>query len=140
MDVYIPCYFNNIKEREENFYLILNRYLELEYKVVVYWMNEEPIKIANKNLEVLIGEKVNASIARNKLLTLFYNSNEDYSIFSDDDTYLNNKIFIEEDKDCISFTNDYYINITNTEKISSSFLLLKNFKKHYNVLNISPFG
>lgn len=133
MTVYIPCYFNNIAERKENFYYILNQYLRLGYKVVLYWMNNEPVNMYDKNLIVIEASKVNASVARNKLLKIFYNSIEDYSIFSDDDTYLKSSVEIETGKDCISFTNDYNEGITNTHSISSSFLLLKNFKKFYNL-------
>ncbi len=134
LQVNIPCYFNNIAERKENFYLILEQYLKLGYRVTVYWMNDEPIEITNNNLKVIIGEKVNASIARNKLLALFYNSSEDYGIFSDDDTYLRDRV--EPREDCISLTNDYYKETAETHKISSSFLILKNFKKYY---NLEPF-
>ena len=44
-----------------------------------------------------------------------------------------NSIIKTENKDCISFTNDYNFKIEQTEKISSSFLLIKNFKKYYNL-------
>ena len=126
MTVYIPCFFNNIEEREERFYKCLNQYLSLGYNVVVYWMNFEEIKVSNKNLTVIKNKQRNASYARNKLLSVFYNSNEEYCILSDDDTFLNNKIIPKVD--CESYVNDYNKGITITEKISSSFLVLKNIR------------
>ena len=126
MTVYIPCFFNNIKEREERFYKCLNQYLSLGYNVVVYWMNFEEIKVSNKNLTVIKNKQRNASYARNKLLSVFYNSNEEYCILSDDDTFLNNKIIPKVD--CESYVNDYNKGKTFTEKISSSFLVLRNIR------------
>ena len=126
MTVYIPCFFNNIEEREERFYKCLNQYLNLGYNVVVYWMNFEEIKVSNKNLTVIKNKQRNASYARNKLLSVFYNSNEEYCILSDDDTFLNNKIIHKVD--CESYVNDYNKGKTFTYKISSSFLVLKNLR------------
>ena len=126
MTVYIPCFFNNIEEREERFYKCLNQYLSLGYNVVVYWMNFEEIKVSNKNLTVIKNKQRNASYARNKLLSVFYNSNEEYCILSDDDTFLNNKIIPKVD--CESYVNDYNKGKTFTEKISSSFLVLRNIR------------
>ena len=126
MTVYIPCFFNNIKEREERFYKCLNQYLSLGYNVVVYWMNFEEIKVSNKNLTVIKNKQRNASYARNKLLSVFYNSNEEYCILSDDDTFLNNKIIPKVD--CESYVNDYNKGKTFTYKISSSFLVLRNIR------------
>ena len=80
MTVYIPCFFNNIEEREKRFYKCLNQYLNLGYNVTVYWMNLKDIKIFNKNLIVIKDTQYNASYARNKLLTLFYTSKEEYCI------------------------------------------------------------
>lgn len=131
MTVYIPSYFNNIKERENNFYLILEQYLSLGYNIVLYWMNGDFILLDDK-IKLIKGYPINASKARNILLEELYNSQEDYAIFSDDDTYLNNIVELDN-KDCISFTNDYYNRIEQTEKISSSFILLSNIKKKYNI-------
>lgn len=126
MTVYIPCFFNNIEEREERFYKCLNQYLSLGYNVVVYWMNFEEIKVSNKNLTVIKNKQRNASYARNKLLSVFYNSNEEYCILSDDDTFLKYKV--TPSVDCESYVNDYNKGKTFTEKISSSFLVLKNIR------------
>ena len=126
MTVYIPCFFNNIEEREERFYKCLNQYLSLGYNVVVYWMNFEEIKVSNKNLTVIKDTQYNASYARNKLLTLFYTSKEEYCILSDDDTFLKYKV--TPSVDCESYVNDYNKGKTFTEKISSSFLVLKNIR------------
>lgn len=126
MTVYIPCFLKNIDERKKRFYLCLNQYLKLGYNVVVYWMNLEDIKVPNKNLTVIRDEQRNASYARNKLLSLFYNSKENYCILSDDDTFLNSKIV--PNTDCESYVNDYYKEKTVTERISSSFLVLKNIR------------
>ena len=126
MTAYIPCFFNNIKEREQRFYKCLNQYLKLNYKVVVYWMNLKDIKVSNKNLTVIRDKQRNSSYARNKLLNIFYNSKEEYCILSDDDTFLNNKVTPEAD--CESYVNDYKKGKTTTKKISSSFLILKNIR------------
>ena len=126
MTVYIPCFFNNIKERGQRFYICLNQYLKLGYNVVIYWMNSEDIKISSKNLTIIKDKQRNASYARNKLLNLFYNSKEKYCILSDDDTFLKYKII--PSVDCESYVNDYNKCKTFTEKISSSFLVLKNIR------------
>lgn len=130
--VNIPCYFNNIKEREVNFYVILQQYLNLGYKIVICWMNGQELKVESENITVIKNKPVNASKARNILLKEFYKSNMDYAIFSDDDTYLKNSID-SFNFDCLSLTNDYHKGITPTEKISSGILLLSNFKKKYNL-------
>lgn len=134
MTVYIPCYFNKIKEREINFYKVLKKYLELNYFIVVYWMNDSNIKIKHKQLKIIKNTRVNASIARNKLLSIFYNSEEDYSIFSDDDSYILENIV--SNYDLLSLTNDSSNLILETKNISSSVMILKNFKKFY---NLEPF-
>lgn len=130
MTIYIPCYFNNIKERSDNFYKNINNNLKLKYKIVIYWMNDEPFKLKNNNIKIIKGNIVNASKARNILLNIFYNTDDNYCLISDDDTFINSLIY--ENLDCVSFVNDYYKKITETYKISSSLLLLKNFKKFYN--------
>lgn len=126
MKVYIPCFFNNIKERENRFYLCLKQYIKLGYEVVIYWMNDFDIEIENINIKLIKSEQQNASYARNKLLNLFYSSKEKFAIFSDDDVFLNEKII--PSKDCESFTNDFYESSIETHKISSSFLVLKNIR------------
>ena len=131
MKVYIPCYFNNIKEREDNFYKVLGQYLELNYSIVIYWMNESDILLKNDRLEIIKGVQVNASVARNKLLELFYNSQEDFAILSDDDCFVLERI--DSKLDCISFTNDYNKDSVKTPSISSSFMIIKNFNKFYNL-------
>ena len=134
MTVYIPCYFNNIKDRINNFYKIIIQYLNLDYFVIIYWMNDFDISLQHEKLKIIKGEQVNASIARNKLLDVFYKSNENYSIFSDDDTYITTNI--ESQFDLLSLTNDYDKNLKETSHISSSFMIIKNFNKFY---NIKPF-
>ena len=94
-------------------------------------MNEKEVRVIHKNLKIIKGKRVNASIARNKLLGIFYNSKEEIAIFSDDDTYINNKILIADEIDCISLTNDYKKEQKITEKINSSFLIINNFKIKY---------
>ena len=89
-------------------------------------MNFEEIKVSNKNLTVIKNKQRNASYARNKLLSVFYNSNEEYCILSDDDTFLKYKV--TPSVDCESYVNDYNKGKTFTEKISSSFLVLKNIR------------
>lgn len=131
MIVYIPCYFNNIKEREINFHNNLEQYLKLGYKVIICWMNEQELKFQNENIIVIKSKPSNASKARNILLKQFYNSEEEYAIFSDDDTYLKRKV--NQRKECISLTNDYTKGIIKTEKISTGLLLIVNFKKKYNL-------
>lgn len=126
MKVYIPCFFNNIKEREERFYLCLKQYLKLGYEVIIYWMNDFDIEAEHINLKIIKSEQQNASYARNKLLNLFYSSKEKFAIFSDDDVFLNEKI--TPNKDCESLTNDFYESSIETHKISSSFLVLKNIR------------
>lgn len=126
MTVYIPCFFNNIEEREKRFYKCLNQYLNLGYDVTVYWMNLEDIKIFNKRLTVIKSKLYNASYARNRLLKIFYKSNDNYCILSDDDTFLKYKVV--PSTDCESYVNDYNKGKTFTYKISSSFLVLKNLR------------
>lgn len=131
MTVYIPSYFNGVRERESNFYKILEQYLSLGYNIVLYWMNGE-FTLSDDRIKLIKGSPVNASVARNVLLKEFYNSNDYYAIFSDDDTHLNS-VIIPDNKDCVSFTNDYHYKIEQTEKISSAFILLSNLKKKYDI-------
>lgn len=133
MTVYIPCYFKDIEDRCINFYKNLKQYLNLNYNVVIYWMNEEFCEIETNNLTIIKGIQSKAGEARNILLDIFYNSNEDYAIFSDDDTFLKDVISIDTKMDCLSLTNDYNKELKNTEKISSAFLILCNFRKKYNL-------
>lgn len=134
MMVYIPCYFNSIKERELNFYKNLTQFLNLGYKVTLYWMNDFNCNIEHTNLIIILIKKTKIIKIRNIILNLFYSTDEDYCIFSDDDIYL--KSIITERFDCICFKNDYYKGTTETFKISFSFALIRNFKKVY---NITPF-
>jgi hypothetical protein len=124
--VYIPCFFNSIKEREDRFCLCLNQYIKLGYEVVIYWMNDFDIYIKHKNIKFIKAEQQNASYARNKLLDLFYNSKDEFAIISDDDVFL--KEIVIPKIDCESFTNDFYEYSKETYLISSSFLVLKNIK------------
>lgn len=131
MTVYIPSYFNDLKEREVLFKNCIASYLKLDFKIVIAWMNKGFDKIENPNITYFDAEIQNASKARNLLLDLFYHSNDDYCYISDDDT-----VFLGYDglnnSDCVSFTNDFRKNDCNTTNISSALLKLKNLKKHYN--------
>lgn len=131
MTVYIPCYFNNIIERETNFYVNIKQYLNLNYKVIIYWMNKKDCLVKNNNLTVIKGSPILTGVARNNLLRIFYNSDEDYCIISDDDTFLKSEVSINKELDCLSLTNDYSKELIKTEKINSAFLVLSNFKKKY---------
>lgn len=131
MKVYIPCYFNNIKERETNFYINLKQYLKLGYKVVICWMNEQDFNYKDNRIKVIKHKPVNTSTARNMLLRIFYKSKEPYAIFSDDDTYLKKRI--EAVNDCTCFTNDYEKGLKETEQINSAILIISNFKTRYSI-------
>lgn len=130
MLVLIPCYFNNIQYRKERFNQVLKSHLLFNNYVKVIWMNDEDPTIISNDIEYIKSEITNASIARNKLLNIFYNSNEKYCILSDDDTILLKKISVD-DKDCVSYTNDYDKGFKQTERISSAFLVLKNIKEYF---------
>ena len=132
MTVYIPCYFNSIKEREENFYKNLNQFLNLGYKVVLYWMNDFKCSIENDNLTIINTKKTKIIEIRNVILNTFYSTDDDYCIFSDDDIFLKSEI--KERFDCICFKNDYNKGLTETFKISASLMLLRNFRKAYNII------
>jgi hypothetical protein len=96
-------------------------------------MNDEKCLLKHDNLTLIKGKVVNASIARNKLLDIFYNSKDNYCILSDDDTFLKNKININDKIDCLSLTNDYNKKIIKTVFINSAFLIICNFYKKYNI-------
>lgn len=130
MTVYIPCFFNDILERKENFKKVLTQYIKLNYSIVLYWMNKEDAPTKSEKIKVIKSLPVNASKARNKLLGIFYNSDENGCILADDDTLL--RTDINENLDCVSFTNDFTKGYKETSKISSSLLYLKNLKKLYN--------
>lgn len=127
--MYIPCYFNNVKEREDNFLTVIKQYLKFGYTVLVYWMNEN-IPPKTDNVEYIISTPVNSNIARNELLKIFYNSDEKECLLSDDDTILNNKL-PKINVDCISYTNDYNKCLLKTEEIGTGLLYIKNFKQLY---------
>lgn len=131
MTVYILCYFNNNKTREENFYVNLDQYLKLNYKVVLYWMNKQECRITSDNLRIIPGDPIRISIVRNILLNMFYETEDDYAIFSDDDVFLKSEI--TEIRDCICFTNDYSGKIKENGDLGISLLLLRNFRKAYNI-------
>lgn len=130
MLVLIPCYFNNIQYRKERFNQVLESNLFFNNDIKVIWMNDEDPTIISNNIEYIKSELTNASVARNKLLNIFYNSDEEYCILSDDDTILLKQISVD-DKDCVSYTNDYDKGFKQTEKISSAFLVLKNIKEYF---------
>lgn len=135
MKIYMPSYFNNLTERKEVFDKVIKAFLEkCDFEIIIYWMNNQSDKIIDKRIEYIDKEVANASIARNYLLDMFYESDDEYGIFCDDDTIMLNATIIESnDFDCISFIENKYGGITATEKINSSFMKIKNLNKKYKV-------
>lgn len=132
MTVYMPSYFNDLKEREILFKNCIESYLKLGFEIVIVWMNKGFDKIENPNITYIDAEIQNASKARNLLLDIFYDNNEDYCYLSDDDTVFFGYDGRGRNSDCISFTNDLRKNDFNTTNISSALLKLKNLRKYYN--------
>lgn len=132
MTVYIPSFFNGYTERIDLFNKCIESYLSLGFNIVIYWMNDDTYKINDDRIIYINSNKVlNASMARNILLNIFYDSDEDLAIFSDDDTILNDYLKYDFDFDVLSLTNDYSSELRKTYNISSSFILLKNINKKY---------
>lgn len=132
MTVYIPSFFNEYTERINLFDKCIKSYLSLGFNIVVYWMNDDSYKIIDDRITYINSNEIlNASIARNVLLNIFYDSDEDLAIFSDDDTILKDYINYDFDFDVLSLTNDYSSELRKTYNISSSFLLIKNINKKY---------
>lgn len=88
MNVYIISWFDNRIERFYTFKKLIQYYLKLDLKIVILWMNDEKLKILHPNIEYINSEKTNASVARNRLLKLFYDSDQAAAIFSDDDVQI----------------------------------------------------
>lgn len=132
MTVYIPSFFNDYEERIILFNNCIESYLALDFNIVVFWMNDDLYKIHEDKITYIDSKIVlNASIARNKLLDLFYASDDDLAIFSDDDTVLTSSINYDFEFDVLSLVNDYTPELRETHSISSSFLLIKNINKKY---------
>lgn len=133
MTVYIPSYFKNYEERKILFKKCVDSYLKLGHTIVVVWMNTEEDKVIDNRITYIDHEVVNASVARNIMLDLFYDSDDNYAIFSDDDVILNSLNDLKGLKqDAISLVNDKRKRIIETAKISSSILFMNNLNKKYN--------
>lgn len=96
MTVYIVSWFDNRLSRFYSFEKLIQHYLKLDFNIVILWMNDEKFKILNPSITYINSEKTNASIARNKLLKLFYNSDQNEAIFSDDDVQILDPNFLRE--------------------------------------------
>jgi len=132
MTVYIPSYFKDYQERKDKFKEVIDSYLKLDFYIVIYWMNPSNEKILNERIKYIDADEiVNASIARNHLLRLFYASEDDEAILSDDDTILNAFNSFKIDFDVISLVNDKRPEIVETPMISSAIMIVKNLKKKY---------
>ncbi|UWY30301.1 hypothetical protein N4T20_10275 [Flavobacterium sp. TR2] len=106
MNVYIISWFNSRLNRVHSFKKLIHYYLKLDYKIVVLWMNDEKHKILHPNISYINSEVINASAARNKLLNIFYNSDQNEAIFSDDDVQILTYDLLQENfsgNDIISF-------------------------------------
>jgi hypothetical protein len=134
MTVYIPSYFKNYQQRKDLFQLMVESYLNLGYNLIIYWMNKEDEKIIDDRIRYIDSEEiVNASIARNFLLNIFYDSEEEECILSDDDVILNDIYEIKDLKfDVLSLVNDKREKIFETPFIHSTVLIIKNLNKLYN--------
>lgn len=132
MTVYIPSYFKGYQERKDKFKIVIDSYLKLDFDIVIYWMNPSDEKILNKRIKYIDADEiVNASIARNHLLRLFYATDDDEAILSDDDTILDSFKDIKIDFDVTSLVNDKRPEIVETPMISSAIMVVKNLKKKY---------
>ncbi len=133
MTVYIPSYFKNFPERKELFYKCVNSYLNLGFNIVVYWMNLEGDKIIDERIKYIDFKRVvNASVARNYLLNIFYESDDDEAIFSDDDSILNGLDDVKDiDFDVLSLVNDKRGKLVATAWIYTCILIVKNLNKKY---------
>ncbi|QLC65777.1 hypothetical protein LPB248_05560 [Flavobacterium sp. LPB0248] len=106
MNVYIISWFDNRLSRVHSFKNLIHYYLKLDYKIVILWMNNEKYKISHPNINYINSEVINASVARNKLLKLFYNSDQNEAIFSDDDVQILTYDLLQEsfnDNEIITF-------------------------------------
>lgn len=88
--VFICSYFKDKTIRKIYFNRNIALYTKLGYNIIVFWMNDEKDKIIQENIQYIDSGIVNASIARNKLLQIFYDSDCAEAIFSDDDTIILN--------------------------------------------------
>lgn len=106
MTVYIVSWFDNRLSRFCSFEKLIQYYLKLDFRIIILWMNDEKYKILHPNINYINSEKTNASIARNKLLKLFYNSDQKEAIFSDDDVQILTSDLLQEsfgDAEIITF-------------------------------------
>lgn len=131
MTVYMPSYFNEYPERKELFKNSIESYLKLGFDIVIFWMNSDDDKIIDEKVKYIDSKDIlNASIARNILLEIFYESDDNEAILSDDDVIMtrNNSY---DGYDVLSLTNDYNSALKETYLISSSLLRIKNLNKIY---------
>lgn len=128
----MPSYFKGYSERKELFKNSVESYLKIGFNLVIFWMNSDEDKIIDKRIKYIDSKEIlNASIARNVLLKIFYSSDENEAIFSDDDVIMTE--FKEyDDYDVLSLTNDYNSERKETYFLSSSVLLIRNLNKLYN--------
>lgn len=132
MKVYTQSFFNDYPERIDLFNKSIHSFIENDYSVIIYWMNDDKYKIIHKNITYIDSKEVlNASICRNKLLDLFYNTGEEKAIFCDDDVWIKERIDYNFDFDILSLTNDYSCNLKETHLISSSFMIIKRINKRF---------
>ncbi|WP_163398147.1 hypothetical protein [Flavobacterium fluviatile] len=96
MTVYVISFFDNKQSRYDSFRKLIETFLKLNVKIVVLWMNHEHQKILHPDISYINSEKTNASVARNKLLKLFYSSDQHEAIFSDDDVQILNVNILNE--------------------------------------------
>lgn len=130
MWVLIPCYFNSIIDRRERFKKVIEAHITLGNTCTVLWMNDSEPDIMNDKVLYIKSPVLHTNVARNKLLKMFYKTEEAECILSDDDTILNNNVAVGSKK-CVSFTNDYKKGYTLTSSISTSFLVLKNIGEYF---------
>ena len=130
MTVYIPSFFNEYPERIELFNNCVKSYLKLGFNLVIFWMNDEKYLILDDKIEYIISKEIlNASMARNKLLDIFYESDEPKAIFSDDDVIFEGITEYDFEYDVLSLTNDFSDELNKTHMLSSSVFYLKKLSK-----------
>lgn len=110
--VYICSFFNENPIRKSYFEKNISLYTKLGYHIVVCWMNKKEDQINQPNITYIDSEVVNASIARNILLQMFYNSEHTEALFSDDDTIILNKAILEKPIGSFDILS-YIINLNN---------------------------
>lgn len=132
MIVYMQSYFKGYEQRIDLFKKSVASYLENGYELVIFWMNDEKHKVIDNRITYIDSKEVfNASVCRNILLDLFYNTGAEKAIFSDDDVIIKNKLEHDFEFNLLSLTNDYSSELKETYAISSSIMILKNIRNMY---------